>query len=133
MFERTLVLRALIHCLPLLSTSQVHLLFKAQLKCLLLQAGFEDPNYSSSQTRISSAREWVNPTLGADWRLNPTMRGLGKAAWYRDPELASEGERISASSEHGDRALQEEGRARTNAGVCERIEWFGELWHVPYD
>ena len=78
MFERTLVLRALIHCLPLLSTSQVHLPFKAQLKCLLLQAGFEDPNYSSSQAGISSAREWVNPTLGADWWLNPTMGGWGK-------------------------------------------------------
>ena len=32
-----------------------------------------DPNYSSSQTGVSSAREWVNPTLGAEWRLHPTV------------------------------------------------------------
>ena len=40
MFERTLVLRALVCCLPLLSTSQVHLPFKAQLKCQFFQEDF---------------------------------------------------------------------------------------------
>lgn len=73
MFERELVLLALVGCLPLSSTSQVHLLFKAQLKCPLLQAGFMDPNYSSSQTGVSSAKEWVNPTLGAERWLHPTV------------------------------------------------------------
>ena len=81
MFERVLVLRALVCCLPLLSTSQVHLPFKAQLKCLLLQAGSEAPNYSSSQTGISSAREWGESNFGGRLEVKSNYGGLGKAAW----------------------------------------------------
>lgn len=62
------------------------------------------------------------------------MRGWGKRL-VRGEALnwPVQGERISASSEQGERALQEEGKSTANAGLCERTECFGETVEAPYD